>query len=85
MVINTHVTVSGIRDDLSKIGEEGQVNSVRIDCVHLIDKSGIFTVVQVQPRFANPVFKESNNLYLSLAHSENYLPRLRGLVLDGMS
>ena len=61
LVINTHVTVASIRDDMSKIREEGQVRSVRTVSIHSIRMSSVFTVLQVQSRSAALICKKSNS------------------------
>ena len=54
LAVNTHVTVSDIRHDVSKIREEigGQVRSVSAGHIRSIDNRMILTVAQAQTRSA---------------------------------
>lgn len=61
LVINTHVTVASIRDDVSKIREEGQDRSVRTVSVHSLRRSRVFTISQVQSRSVALVFRKSSS------------------------
>ena len=59
LAMNTHVTVSGMRHDMSKIREEigSQVRSVSANYIRSIGNRRILTVAKAQTRSATPATK----------------------------
>ena len=86
LVMNIHVTVSDMRDDVLKIREEisGQVRSVTTSRTQSTD-GWMSPVAVVQTRSAASSTKatmESSNLHPGLLDLESHLLRLQGRVLD---
>ena len=78
--LNTHVTVSDIRHDMTKLREEvgGQARSVSMGRFQPNDNGRMLTVTQVQTRSVASTAKESSDLHLHLACSESLPHRHRG-------